>query len=81
MRVVPSEESHPCPKDVCPVPPEVTASAEARVSTPAEENDDVAVAPKYEGPYEENRVVDALPNVARPVCTDVLLTTREPTVA
>jgi hypothetical protein len=33
--------------DVAPVPPLPTASADARVSTPAEENVDVAVDPKY----------------------------------
>ena len=48
------------------------------MSAPAESNVEVAVAPKYDGPYEEKRDVDALPNVARPVCTDVPETTSEP---
>ena len=45
----------------CPVPPEVAPRAEARVRAPALENDDVAVEPKYAGPYEENKVVEAFP--------------------
>ena len=50
---------------------EVDAPLSARLSVPIELKDDVAVAPKYAGPYEENSVVDALWNVARPVCTVV----------
>lgn len=57
--VVPLDESHPWPKDVWPVPPEPTANAEVRVSTPADEKDDVALPPKYAGPYEESMVVEA----------------------
>ena len=64
-----------------PVPPEPMPKADASVSAPVDEKLEVAVAPKYDGPYEENRVVDALPNVARPVCTDVPLTVNEPMVA
>mgnify|MGYP001564816821 CR=1 FL=1 len=52
--------------EVWPVPPEVAPSAEARVRTPALENDDVAVPPKYAGPYEEKSVVEAWPSVVSP---------------
>ena len=46
--------------DVAPVPPEVTASAVASVKTPVDENDDVAVAPKY-AVCAEKRVDEAVP--------------------
>ena len=44
-----------------PVLPFATVSAVASVSAPVLENDDVAVAPKYAGPNDENAVVDAPP--------------------
>ena len=44
---------------VAPVPPLPTRSGVISVSAPAELNDDVAVAPKYAGPYELNSVVEA----------------------
>ena len=47
-----------------PVPPSVTARSVASVRTPAFENDEVAVPPKYAGPYEERRVVDACWKIA-----------------
>ena len=43
------------------MPPLPTPSAVASVNAPADEKLDVAVAPKYEGPYEENKVVEAFP--------------------
>lgn len=46
---------------VVPVPPFATVRAVARVSAPVVEKDDVAVAPKYAGPYAEKSVVDAAP--------------------
>ena len=45
MAEVPFPKTRPV-IEVAPVPPFATVSAEASVSTPAEENDDVAVAPK-----------------------------------
>lgn len=48
-----------------PVPPEETESGVASVKAPAEENDDVAVAPKYALEKTENRVDDAFPNCCR----------------
>ena len=56
----PDENSHPWPKEVAPVPPFPTVSAEASMSVPVEENDEVALLPKYAGPYAEKRVVEAL---------------------
>ena|SRR3990167_11533177 len=47
---------------VVPVPPLPVVSAVARVRTPAESNVDVAVPPKYEGPYEERSDVEAFAN-------------------
>ena len=38
-----------------------------KVRAPALENDDVAVAPKYDGPYEEKRELEALLNCCRAV--------------
>ena len=51
---------------VAPVPPEPTARAEASVRAPAVEKLEVAVAPKYAGPYELNKVVEAWPSVVSP---------------
>ncbi len=58
--VVPLEESHPCPKEVWPVPPEPTASAVPRVRTPVDEKLEVALPPKYAVPTFEKRVEEAL---------------------
>lgn len=58
---------------VAPVPPEVTARADASVRTPALEKLDVAVEPKYAGPNEEKRVVEAEANVERPVKVGVAI--------
>lgn len=50
----------PVPVDVVtPVPPEATASGVINVSTPADENDDVAEPPKYAVSCTESRVEDA----------------------
>ena len=46
---------------VVPVPPFAAVRALARVRAPVEEKEEVAVAPKYAGPYEEKSVVDADP--------------------
>ena len=62
------------------MPPFGTVSAEMSESTPSVLNDDVAVAPKYEGPYAEKIVDEAFPKVARPVCTDVPVTLKFPSV-
>ena len=48
------------------VPPDPIPSAEARVSTPVDENEDVAVAPKY-ALYADAIVDDAFVNCCRPV--------------
>ncbi len=42
-----------------------------RLKTPAELKDDVAVAPKYAGPYAEKSVDEAFPKVERPVAVSV----------
>ena len=52
---------------VAPVPPEPTASAEARVRTPAFEKDDVAVPPKYAVPVLEKREDEAFAKDCRAV--------------
>jgi hypothetical protein len=49
----------PAEKLLKPVPPEVAARADARVSTPDEEKVDVAVLPKYAVPVFEKFVEDA----------------------
>ena len=46
-------------------------SALTSVSAPLVANDDVAVPPKYAGPYELNKVVEAWPKVARPLAETV----------
>ena len=51
---------------VAPVPPEVTARAEASVRTPALEKDDVAVEPNPQLPRQDRAVVEAFANVAVP---------------
>lgn len=43
------------------MPPEENPRALASVRTPALENEEVALAPKYAGPYAEKRVDDAAP--------------------
>lgn len=49
------------------MPPEATRSGVMRVKAPALEKLEVAVAPKYAGPYEEKSVVEAEARVERPV--------------
>jgi len=52
---------------VVPVPPFGTVKAEARVNAPLEEKEEVAVAPKYAGPYAEKSEVEAFPNCCKAV--------------
>lgn len=56
------KRSEPSDIDERPVPPEPTPKAEASVRAPALEKLEVAVAPKYDGPYEEKSEVEALEN-------------------
>lgn len=62
----------------CPVPPEVTARAEASVRTPALEKLEVAVEPNPQLPRQERAVVEAFAKVAMPVNVGAAEKTRAP---
>ena len=64
-----------------PVPPDDVASAVESVSAPAASKDEVAVAPKYAGPYEEKSVVEARENCWRAVHEFALARLSEATTA